>query len=245
MTIKRTILIGDIHGCVEEFDELLKTLSYNKDNDRIILLGDLIDRGPDSVGAVRRATEMNLECVMGNHEAKFLKWLKNKGSRSDVYDPRPHYNQFSDEDINYMGRMSPYIKIPEHNIIVVHGGLRANTKLENQRKDDLYYLRYVDKDAKFISLHKIGQLGIAASGAHFWTEFWTGPESVVYGHNVHSYENPHIQEVAPGVSCYGLDTGCCFGGKLSAMILETKEIVQIQAKRIYYQSDFDINFGGK
>jgi len=243
MIIKRNIIVSDIHGCIEEFDELIKTLQYDKNNDRIILLGDLIDRGPDSVGVVRRATEMDLECVMGNHEAKFLRWFRNRGSRRDVHEPKPHYTQFSDQDINYIGRMYPYIKIPEHNVIVVHGGLRANIKVEDQKKDDLYYLRYVDKDAKFISLRKISELGIAASGAHFWTEFWTGPESIVYGHNVHSYTDPLIQEVAPGVSCYGLDTGCCFGGRLTALILETKEIVQVQAKKIYYQSDFDINFG--
>lgn len=239
MEIKqRTIIVGDIHGCIDEFDELVKTLSYDKKCDRLILLGDLIDRGPDSVAVVRRAREMDLECVMGNHEYKFLKWYKSSGSKLDVYDRQPHYTQFLDEDINYITRMSNYIQI--ENTIIVHAGLRAGISLANQAKDDLYYLRYVDADAKFISLKKISRLGIAATGAHFWTEFWTGPESVVYGHNVHSFENPLIEEVAPNVMCYGLDTGCCFGGKLSALVLETKEIVQVQAKRTYYESKFEI-----
>jgi hypothetical protein len=98
----------------------------------------------------------------------------------------------------------------------------------------------MDADSKFISLKKISRLGKEATGAHFWTEFWSGPESVVYGHNVHSEENPLIEEVSPGVTCYGLDTGCCFGGRLTALILETKEIVQVQAKRAYYESRFEI-----
>ena len=240
MGIKRTIIVGDIHGCVDEFDELLKTLSYDKESDRLILLGDLIDRGPDSVGMVRRARKMDLECVMGNHEHKFMKWFKAFGSQNAVYDRHPHYTEFSDEDVNYIARMSNYIALDDSKTIIVHAGLRAGVKLEDQKKDDLYYIRYMDRDNRFISLKKINKLGKEATGARFWTEFWTGPETVVYGHNVHSYEEPLIEEVAPGVTCYGLDTGCCFGGRLTALILETKEIVQIQAKRTYYKSDFDI-----
>lgn len=241
MEIKnRTIVVGDIHGCIDEFDELVKTLSYNKEYDRIILLGDLIDRGPDSVAVVKRAREMDLECVMGNHEHKFMKWFKSSGSRNDVYDRRPHYTQFADADVNYIARMDSYIEIPPQNMVIVHAGLRPGISLRNQSKDDLYYIRYTDSDKKFLSLKKISRLGKAATDAHFWTEFWQGPESVVYGHNVHSPTDPLIEEVRPGVTCYGIDTGCCFGGRLTAMILETKEMVQVQAKRVYYKSDFNI-----
>ena len=66
METKRTIIVGDVHGCIDEFDELVNLVSYDKTRDRLILLGDLIDRGPDSVAVVKRAREMNLECVMGN-----------------------------------------------------------------------------------------------------------------------------------------------------------------------------------
>jgi hypothetical protein len=242
MEIKlRTILIGDVHGCLEEFEELLRIISYSKDTDRVILLGDLIDRGPNSVGVVKKAREMDLECVMGNHDYKFLKWWKNVGSSNDVYGKHPHYTEFSDADVNYIGRMLPYLRLEAHNTIVVHAGMRAGVPLERQTKDDLYYIRYMDDTNKFVSLKKINKLGSKeAAGAHFWTEHWKGPESIVYGHNVHSYDAPLIEEVAPNVFCYGLDTGCCFGGKLTGMILETKEIIQVQAKRIYYQSNFEV-----
>src|SRR5574337_897252 len=111
MENKKTIIVGDIHGCIDEFNELLNTVSYNKENDRVILLGDLIDRGPDSIGVIRKACEMNLECVMGNHEHKFLKWFRSTGSSVDVYDMHPHYKLFSDQDINYITRMPDYIKL--------------------------------------------------------------------------------------------------------------------------------------
>ena len=237
----RTICIGDIHGCLQEFDELIKKLEYNPIHDRIILLGDLIDRGENSVGVVARAREMDLECVMGNHDYKFLKWWKNVGSKSDVYGRHPHYTEFSDDDVNYIARMSSFIKLEKENTIVVHAGMRAGIPLEKQTKDDLYYIRYMDTNNKFVSLKKINSLGSKdAAEAHFWTEFWKGPENIIYGHNVNSYESPLIEEVAPGVTCYGLDTGACFGGKLTAMILETKEIVQVPAKKVYYKSNFEV-----
>ena len=186
-TKSRTIIVGDIHGCIDEFKELIKVLSYNKKHDRLILLGDLIDRGPDSVAVVRRAREMNLECVMGNHEHKFVKWFRSVGSNVDVYDRKPHYTQFADADVNYIMQMPSYIELISHNTVIVHAGLRGGISLQNQSKDDLYYMRYMDADTKFISLKKINRLGKEATDAHFWTEFWTGPESVIYGHNVHKW----------------------------------------------------------
>lgn len=238
-TDSRHIIVGDIHGCIDEFDELIKTISYDPEKDKIILLGDLIDRGPDSVGVVKRARELKLACVMGNHEYKFIKWYNSVNSRNDVYDRLPHYTKFSDEDVNYINHMSSYIKIKQ-DAVAVHAGLRPGISLSEQKKDDLYYIRFMDANSKFISLKKIAKIGKTAAGAHFWTEFWKGPESVIYGHNVDSYEDPLIETVAPGVTCYGLDTGCCFGGKLTALIWETKEIIQIRAKDIYYKSDYII-----
>lgn len=238
MENKRTIIVGDIHGCIDEFNELLDKLSYDKDSDRLILLGDLVDRGPDSKAVVQLARKMDLECVMGNHEHKFMKWFRSSVGAQSILGHKSYYNELSDEDINYIARMPYYIKLD--NIIIVHAGLRAGISLANQNKDDLMYIRYMDEESKFISLKKINKFGKEELGAHFWTEFWQGPESVIYGHNVHSYTDPLIEEPVPGAICYGIDTGCCFGGRLTALILETKEIVQVQAKREYYGSKFNI-----
>lgn len=230
--------MGDIHGCIDEFQELLNKLSYDPKTDYLVLLGDLIDRGPDSVGVVRLARQLELPCVRGNHEHKFIKWFHSQGSRVDVYDRHDHYGQFSDEDITYMVNMPLYVELED--VIAVHAGLKPGILLSDQKKDDLMYLRYTDESRKFISLKTINKVGKEASGAKFWTEFWHGPKSVVYGHNVHDYQRPLIEERAPGVVCYGLDTGCCFGGSLTALIWETKEIIQVQAKKVYYQSSFEV-----
>jgi bis(5'-nucleosyl)-tetraphosphatase (symmetrical) len=238
MEIKRTIFIGDIHGCIDEFNELLKKLQYDPKTDRLILLGDLVDRGPDSLAVLQRAIDLNLECVMGNHEHKFVKWFRSQGSKVDVYDRKDYYAKLTDQQLNYIMNMPLYVELDD--VIAVHAGLKPGILLSNQRKDDLMYLRYTDSERKFVSLKTINRVGKEAAGAIFWTEFWYGPKSVVYGHNVHDYDKPLIEERIPGVTCYGLDTGCCFGGHLTALIWETKEIVQVKAKKVYYQSNFEV-----
>lgn len=234
----RTVLIGDIHGCLVELKELLGKLHYNPTNDRIICLGDLNDRGPDSVGVIRYCRENNFECVMGNHEYKFLKWFRSQGSRSDVYDRKDYYRQLSDEDIDYVAKMPTYIDLDD--VVIVHAGLKPGVPVNRQSKDDLMYLRYTDEHRKFISLRKISKLGLEKSGAIFWTDFGPFGKNIVYGHNVNSYEHIRIDKYPDGTACYGIDTGCCFGGLLTALVWETKEVIQVKAKEVYYQSDFSI-----
>jgi len=224
----RTIIIGDIHGCLEEFEELLNKLQYNKNTDRLILLGDLIDRGPDSVGVVRKAREFDLECVRGNHEVKFLKWYNG----NKFYDAHKHYNEFSDDDVSYINRMPFYIKITD-DLWILHAGIKPGLSLDKQKKDDFVFLRYTDENRKFISIKKIA--AGEAEDAKFWTSFGPFGANVVYGHEVHSMSDIRIDKFDDGTACYGIDTGCCFGGKLTALIWDTKEIVQVQAKKEYYK----------
>lgn len=236
MKINRTILIGDIHGCIEEFDELLKLMDYNPSSDRLILLGDLVDRGPDSVGVLRKVRQMKIECVRGNHDNKILKWANN--NKQHYQSPgAQYYQQLNDDDIEFIFKMPVYIKLD--NVIAVHAGLKPYIPVEKQKPDDLMHLRYKDSNGKFVSLRTIWKVGKEAADAHFWTERWGGPESVVYGHNVGSLDEPLIEEYQPGVKCYGLDTGCCFGGHLSALVLETKEIFKVKAKEVYFKSGFE------
>jgi hypothetical protein len=148
MDIKRTIVIGDVHGCLVEFNNLLEKLNYNPNEDRVILVGDLIDRGPDSKGVLKRVRQLKLECVMGNHEHKFLKWYKTFGTKVDVYDAHTHYKEFEQEDIDYIFKMPTYIQVD--NFIIVHAGMKPGVPIDKQSKDDLLYLRYTDKNRKFI-----------------------------------------------------------------------------------------------
>jgi bis(5'-nucleosyl)-tetraphosphatase (symmetrical) len=237
--VEKTVVIGDIHACLTEFKELLELVDYKSPHVRVILLGDLIDRGPASVECVQLARTLNLLCVKGNHEKKLLKWFHSQNTKVNVYSGKDYYSRFTDEDINYISNMSPYIKISELNTVIVHAGLRPGISLENQKEDDLYYIRYMDKDDKFVSLRKINSLGSkVAAGAHFWTEGGPFNFDVVYGHNV--WETPRIDTFSDGSRCIGIDTGCVFGDALTAYTIETKEFTQVKAKKEYYKSNFKI-----
>jgi bis(5'-nucleosyl)-tetraphosphatase (symmetrical) len=236
----RTIVIGDIHGAITEFKILLEKIDYKDGNTRVILLGDLIDRGKASVECIRLARELGITSVMGNHERKFLNWLENTGGKR-APTKFPHYEQFSKEDIEYMRAMPSYIQIPEHNTVIVHAGVRACVPMEKQIKNDLYYIRYLDRHGKFVSLRTINKLGSkGAADAHFWTEFGSFNQNIIYGHCVHSLTDIRIDRFEDGTACYGIDTGAVYGGKLSALVLETKEVIQVQAKEKYYTSSFEV-----
>lgn len=236
---RQTIIVGDVHACLDEFEELLDKLKYNPSIHRLILCGDLFDRGKFNVEMVAKARQLNLECVRGNHEQKFLTWYHSQGTRmSGIYDRYPHYSQFSEADIQYIANMPFFIELDD--VAIVHAGIKPGIAISKQSKDDLMYLRYTDDQRKFVSLRKINKLGKEASGARFWTDFGSFGKSIVYGHHVHSTDDIRITSFPDGTACYGIDTGCCFGGKLSALIWETKEVVQVQAKQVYHKSDFNV-----
>src|SRR5690606_34883114 len=136
--LKRTIVVGDIHGCIDELKELLNKISYNKNNDRLILLGDLIDRGPNSVGTVEFARKNNIESVLGNHEFKLLKWYS-ANNKSNLNYKHLHYKEYSIEDIQYIQKMKNYIYLEDQNTVIVHAGLKSGISLENQKQQDLIY----------------------------------------------------------------------------------------------------------
>lgn len=69
----RVFVIGDIHGCVNEFNQILTAINFNSTTDQIILAGDLTATGPDSIGVIRRAQEIGALCVRGNHDDKVIR----------------------------------------------------------------------------------------------------------------------------------------------------------------------------
>jgi hypothetical protein len=71
---ERFFVIGDVHGCVDEFNSLITKLNYNSTTDQIILAGDLTSKGPDSVGVIRRAKEIGALCVRGNHDDEIIRF---------------------------------------------------------------------------------------------------------------------------------------------------------------------------
>lgn len=230
-----TFIIGDIHGALDEFEELLKLINPYKN--QIILTGDLVDRGPDSLGVIRKARELNLRSVMGNHDLKLLSEIN-------------QYNRYklSNDDISYLKSFPNYIEI--ENTIIVHAGLMPNIELKNQDQNDLLRLRYLDDNLNKYSMSKIRKMCKKISNSEYlsineknklidqqtkekiselqikpWSFFYSGDKEIICGHNVFSMEKPYVEN-----NCFAIDTGCVFGGFLTAICLETKEIIQVKSK---------------
>lgn len=239
--MQRIIVVGDIHGCLEEFDELLRKVQYSS-KDRLILAGDLVDRGPDSVGVVRRARELGAECVLGNHDHKHVRWdnweakvasgeAKTNPMKFDD-SKKAIYASMSREDLDWLKGLPRIIRIDGARA-VVHGGLVPNRDLDRQPKE-VTMVRFVHKTkGHFVGIRSIGD---QPEDTVYWSEVWTGPETIFYGHAVHSLVMPRV-DYHDGYECWGLDTGCVFGGHLTAAVLSDDsfdvDLVGVKAKREY------------
>lgn len=247
MKYERFIVVGDVHGCLEELDELLLKVEFRAgDKDCLVFAGDLVDRGPDPVGCVRRARELGAGCVMGNHEEKHIRWRnwetklakgeakKNPMRRFDEARMIEH-NNLNEDDMNYLRAMPKTIGLGHQPWLVVHAGFECNgVPHTEQSRDSVCRVRNVGPDGRMASNHKDPLVDVPGSVP--WATRWQGPENVIYGHAVHSRTEPRV-DAHSGYACYGIDTGCVFGGRLTALVLpdgKPPEFVQVQAKREYH-----------
>lgn len=251
----RTIVVGDIHGCLEEFDELLRDVEFKQGVDRLILAGDLVDRGPDSAGVVRRAMEIGAESVMGNHEETHLRFRKHlvvemTGGKKNPMAGRLKHDDFraveetvSAEGWEWLAKLPAHIHIDDR-WTVVHAGCFAGIPIEKQDLRHLCRLRYVRRaTGKMAPLDE--EMGPETHA--YWTELWTGPRSIVYGHHVekrgavlsgHSMDGEPSSTVLESFPLprrpvtLGIDTGCAFGGSLTAAVFDGGQVraVSVTAK---------------
>lgn len=246
----RCVIIGDIHGCLDEFQELVRQ-THPQPDDQIICLGDFMDKGPDPVGCVRFARENGLLSVLGNHEEKHLKWRRNetRAKQDPSYEnkmrPLSEKQQaqnaaLSDDDITWLQGLPLYLE-PVPGTIVVHGGLFPGLSLEAQPKDKIIRARYVNAEGRHMPSDFDSPDPVPPGGIH-WAEVWDGPYNVVYGHEAHSLTTVREDVRDQGVVCYGVDTGCVHGGRLTAMVIDDGEVsyVQVKAKRVYKEPPWAI-----
>lgn len=245
----RVVLVGDVHGCLLEAQELITEITPRVGLDRVIFLGDLVDRGPFPVETVRWIRSSGYECLLGNHESKLVRWRRREAQRREtgrenkMRAPSPErqaqWEAFTEEEVDWLRRLPVMLDLAD-NWMAVHGGLTPGVPLENQNPDKVIRLRALYPDTmKAASLTDEQSLD-DPPGSVFWTTLWKGPWSIVYGHAVHGLEHPRIDrmQTANGtpIACIGIDTGVCFGGRLTAAILGKDgdaEFVQVQSKRQY------------
>jgi diadenosine tetraphosphatase ApaH/serine/threonine PP2A family protein phosphatase len=237
--VGRVIFIGDVHGCLDELDDLVRTLSLSS-SDRVVMIGDLIDRGPDPVGVVRRVRESGWDCVLGNHEEKAIHWLKNesmvKGGRpNNMQPPSPvrmaEWRRLSPKDVGWLWKLP--LTIQARGWTAVHAGFEPRFDVAGQKADRMLRVRFCHKDTgKYVPMdpEKMEQ----PPDTLFWAEMWRGPESVVYGHSV--FEAVRFDSHPEGAMCVGIDTGCVYGGSLTAAVVDSgvMELVSVKAKKEYF-----------
>jgi bis(5'-nucleosyl)-tetraphosphatase (symmetrical) len=234
MEYERYIVVGDVHGCLDEFDELLELLEYRgrSRGDRLVLAGDLMDRGPDPAGVVRRARELDAEAVLGNHEEKHIRWHRweeKVASGEAAKNPmRPfdetrlsEHNALTGDDMDWLKALPAFLRL-DPSWLVVHAGFETNgVAPEAQKLGKVCRIRDVGDDGKMAADHRNPLKPV--EGAVPWATRWKGPESVIYGHAVHSLSDVRVDSHG-GYNCYGIDTGCVFGGQLTALVVAAKPL---------------------
>ncbi len=229
--MKSTWVVGDIHGCATELALLIEKLPL-QDGDRFISVGDLYHRGPDPVGVARQLGALpGFEMVLGNHERILAE-------RIQRLPPEAELNGFEAEDLGGDGstrmtpfppeesgivlsllRNRPYFLRGEHEgqpWLVVHAGLIPGKPVEENTPFELTRTRQLP--------HVAGQ--------PFWSELWNGPDLVLYGHTPTPTPRPRF--VGERMVALGLDTGCVYGGSLTAFRIEDGTMVDVAAKERYY-----------
>ncbi|MCO8244442.1 MULTISPECIES: metallophosphoesterase family protein [unclassified Haladaptatus] len=188
-------VVGDVHGCLPELESLLDELSPS-DDDLVVFVGDLIRKGPDSLGVVELVRENdNLRSIRGNNEQKLL-------------DGDVELDEFGENEIESVREFPAAISWED--ALVVHGGVDPRKPLSEHSVDDLETTRSMDPDGSY--------------DRPFWFERYDGPRRVFFGHTV--LERPVEREWA-----VGLDTGCVYGGELTAYDYRRDEFVTQESLR--------------
>lgn len=235
----RTLVIGDIHGCAAEFAALVAKCRYQQGQDRLVLLGDLIDKGPSPSSVVTLARTLGAETILGNHEERALRWLAHEQKRvatgkANPMNPPPHktaeWAALDAENVAWL-RSAPVTLDLGSGFLAVHGGMLPGISLAKQKPGNMLRLRYVTAEGRFAGID--GKTLEKPEGVVNWQEQYNGEYSLVVGHAVHSLESPRVDRYPNGREVWSLDTGCVHGGRLTALILETREVIQVQAEREY------------
>jgi len=217
---KRIIFVGDVHGCIAELRALLRKCKYRDGVDRIVLVGDLVGKGPQSVECVRFARSLTgLQCVMGNWDEHIN---RNPDYLSKEYKKlHPNYKgevpTLTRDEIDWMNSLPYFLDFPEHNITTVHAGVIPGVPFEDQNHDNLVQMRNILPDGTATKDWKSGDP---------WVNHWKGPRTIVFGHDAQR----GFQRTSNAI---GLDTGCVYGKSLTAFILPGREIMSVSAARVY------------
>lgn len=202
--MRRSVIVGDLHGCAAEFDTLLDKIAFTA-QDRLYCVGDLVARGPDGIGVLRILRKLGVRSVIGNHDVKLRALRPEPGRKPSGKVPSALVNVFDKldaEDWQLIESLPLYLDLPEHDVRIVHAGVVPGVPIEEQDPWVLTNLRSFDPDGKPSSKWSPTP----------WAVHYHERPHVVFGHDARSRLQIHP-------CATGIDTGCVYGGELTALVL--------------------------
>ena len=236
-------IFGDVHGCADELIELMQLLGYGVELDgngdgrrasittppgrRAIFVGDLVDRGPRSPDVLRIVMSMveagQALCVPGNHDAKFLRWLNGRnvkpthGLDLTIAQMEAEPLGFRAPVKTFLDGLVSHVWIDDGRLVVAHAGIKDEMigRSSGQVREFCLYGETTGETDDF---------GLPIR--YHWAAEYRGATTVVYGHTP-------VPDAEWLNNTLCIDTGCCFGGKLTALRWPEREVVSVPARATY------------
>jgi protein phosphatase len=229
-------IVGDVHGCGDELEALLDLLGYAPDEGgvwrhpagrRALFLGDFVDRGPriaHVLDLVMRMREAGTAlCLPGNHDDKLLRWLRGRnvqiahGLQRSIDDLGPRGDEFRARVAHFLASLPSHLVLDGGALVVAHAGMKESLQGRDSRRVRDFAL-FGDTtgtlDAEGLPVRRD------------WAANYHGAAAVVYGHTpvpTPQWRNRTID----------IDTGCVFGGRLTALRYPELELVSVPAQSVY------------
>jgi predicted phosphodiesterase len=234
-------LIGDVHGCADELIELLQKLGYRVDIDtqqtvkaieppegrKVIFVGDFVDRGPNSVLVLKIVMHLcdtgNGFAVIGNHDDKFWRWLQGRkvtlshGLEKTVKQIEPEPLPFRAKVQSFLSQLPAHLWLARGELVVAHAGIKSHMIGEVSdriRRFCLYGDTSGERDENGLPVR------------YHWAAEYDGKATIIYGHTP-------VSEAQWVRNTLCIDTGCCFGGKLTALRWPERQTVSVESSGIY------------
>ena len=230
-------LIGDIHGCYDELKNLLEILGYvfhsefkisHPDGRKVIFLGDLVDRGPKTpevLKLVMNTVEAQAGfCVPGNHDLKLMRKLRGDkvsirhGLAESLEQLEKETPEFVAQVVQFIQGMTSHYVLDDGNLVVAHAGLKES--MQGRSSGTVLSFALFGE-----TTGEIDEYGLPIR--YDWASEYRGKATVVYGHTP-------ILEAQWVNNTIDIDTGCVFGGKLTALRYPEKTLVSVQAAKVYF-----------
>jgi len=214
MDAGKSFIVGDVHGCFEMLKRLIDKIEWDPSGDRLIFIGDYIDRGGDPKGVVDFVLRLKedsplVQCLIGNHEQMLLDYLSNVDPQSFIINgglstlrsykavrQRERDPLIPSSHLAFFSSLLPMIELEQY--YIVHAGFRPNIRIKDQDLFDMVWIR----DGFIYSDYDFGKM-------------------VIFGHT--PFDSPMIMK-----NKIGIDTGAVYGNCLTCIELPEKRFHSVR-----------------